>query len=347
MREVAAEVDDGLELDGWPEGTAEQSRKQLARGLHPALRPPPLLHQQCGRRARKLGRYPDIVAHDEPPAGHLGPVADVQIFREGVVLPASRVDEGLAAPQPRGPVEVEETAPAVARTLLHQEVPVEEEALGPGQPRRRLVEVVPAGLHHPDAGVGHGRQQLLEEAGVGDEVRVEDEDVLSGCRFEAFGEGARLVAGAVRAVVDRDVDAPLAPAPRAPPGEEGRLVGGVVQYLDLEVGGGVGEPARRVDEPLGDMLLVVDGELHGDAGGWGGGGRSGRPRAAAHRSPPPRKHQQQHPMSRERQQQRQDQSVEHHRQNTQCLDHRRASPGSGRIPMNAMWRPVSPRRWEK
>ena len=266
MREVAAEVQQRFELDGWPEGTAEQTRQQLARGLHAALRPPALLHQKRGRRAGKLGRDPDVVAHDEPPAGHLGAVADVEVLGEGVVLPAARVDEGLAAPKPRGAVEVEEAPATVARALLHEEVSVEEEPLGPGQPRRRLVEVVPAGLHHPGARVGHRGQQSLEEVGMGNEVRVEDEDVLTGRRFQARGEGARLIAGANGAVVDRDVDAALPPAPGAPPGEEGGLVGGVVEDLDLEAGARVREPAGRVDEPLCDVLLVVDGELDGDEG---------------------------------------------------------------------------------
>lgn len=271
MREVAAEVQQRFEFDGRPEGTPEQTRQQLARGLHAALRPPALLHQKRGRCAGKLGRDPDVVAHDEPPAGHLGAVADVEVLGESVVLPAARVDEGLAAPKPRGAVEVEEAAAAEARTLLHEEVAVEEEPLGPGQPRRRLVEVVPAGLHHPDARVGHGGKQFLQETALGNEVRVENQDVLAGRRFQARGESARLVARAVLAVVNRDVDAALPPAPGAPPGEEGGLVGGVVEDLDLEAGARVREPAGRVDEPLCDVFFVVDGELDGDAG-WGGGG---------------------------------------------------------------------------
>ena len=239
------------------------------------------------------------------------------------MLPAARVDEGLAAPKPRGAVEVEETAAAEARALLHEEVAVEQEPLGPGQPRRRLVEVVPAGLHHPDAGVGHRGQQSLEEVGVGNEVRVEDQDVLTGRRFQARGEGARLVAGANGAVVDRDVDAALPPAPGAPPGEEGGLVGGVVEDLDLEAGARVREPAGGVDEPLGDVLLVVDGELDGDAG-WGGGGVC---RATGLRRLPPRERQKQDPMPGEGQQQGQHQSIERNREEAEEVRHR---PASGR-----------------
>ena len=74
--EMTAQMDEGLELHRWPEGAAKQPRKQLARGLHPALGPAPLLHQERSRRARKLGRNADIVPQDEAPTRDLRPVAD-------------------------------------------------------------------------------------------------------------------------------------------------------------------------------------------------------------------------------------------------------------------------------
>ena len=156
---------------------------------------------------------------------------------------------------------------------------------------------------------------------MGDEVRVEDENVLTGRRFQARGESARLVTGAVLAVVNRDVDAALPPAPGAPPGEEGGLVGGVVQDLDLEAGARVREPARRVDEPLCDVFLVVDGELDGDAGWWGAAGH----RRRAHRCLSPRQGQQQQPMPGEGQQQGQHQSIERNREEAEEVRHRPAS----------------------
>lgn len=324
MGEVAAEVDEGLELDGRPPGAAKDPPQQLARGLYAALRPAPLLDQERGRCGGQLRRHADIVPQHEAPARHLGAVADVEVFGEGVRLPSPGVGQGPAAPEPRGPVEVEEAAAQVPPALLQEEVAVEEERLGAGQPGVVLVEVVPAGLHHAGARVRHGGQQGLKQVGARHEVGVEDQDVLAGRRFEARGKGARLVAGPARAVVDGDVDASAAPGPGSPAREEGRLVGGVVQDLDLEVGGWVGEPAGRVDEALDDVLLVVDGELHGDAG-WGGGRRGraveGSPGCAAGGpgelavglpavASPPRQPQERQPMPREGHQQREHNRVQ-------------------------------------
>ena len=264
---------DGLELDDGAQGTSQQARKQLARGLDTALGPAPLLHQERGRCARKFGRDTHFVPQDEAPSRHLGPVADVEVLGQRVVIPSTRVRERLSAPHPRRTVELEEPATAVSPPLFHQEVPVQKERLGAGQPRFVLVEMLPAGLHHADPGVRHRREELLEEGGLGDEIGVENEDVFTGRRLETRGEGARFVAAAGGAVQNRDVDAPPPPLAGAPPGEGGGFVGGVVEDLDLEEVAGVGEAAGGIDEALDDVPLVVDGELDGDGGVGGEGGR--------------------------------------------------------------------------
>ena len=143
---------------------------------------------------------------------------------------------------------------------------VQEKRLCARQPRFVLVEVLPAGLRHADPGIGHGRQEFFEKAWLGDEVGVEDEDVVAGGQVETLGEGARLVPVAVGAVEDGDVDASPAPFVGAVAGDGGGIVGGVVEDLDLEEVAGVGEPAGSVDEALDDVLFVVNGELDGDGG---------------------------------------------------------------------------------
>ena len=282
--ELAAEVHDGLELDDGAKGAAHHPGKQLARGLDTALGPAPLLYQERGRCARKFGRDTHLVQQDEAPSRHLGPVADVEVLGQRVVIPSTRVHERLSAPHPRRAVELEEPATAVSPPLFHQEVPVQKERLGAGQPRFVLVEMLPAGLNHADPGIRHRREELFEEAGLGDEIGVENEDVVACRRLETRGEGARLVAAAGGAVEDRDVDAPPPPLAGAQPGQGGGLVGGVVEDLDLEEVAGVGEAAGGVDEALDDVPLVVDGELDGD-GGMGGEGGRGPP--VGHRPWPP------------------------------------------------------------
>ena len=321
MGEVAAEVDEGLELDGRTPGSAKHAREKLARGLHAALRPPALLDQERGRCGGQFRGHADVVPQHEAPSGHLGAVADVEVFGEGVRLPSPGVGQRLAAPEPGGPVEIEKSSPQVAPALLQEEVSVEEECLGAGQPGVLFVQVVPAGLHHPHTRVGHRGQERLEEVRAGHEVGVEDEDVLAGGGFEARREGARLVAGPDLAVVHGDVDAFAPPRPRAPPRQHGRLVGGVVEDLDLEVRLRVGQPAGRVDEPLDDVLLVVDGELHGDVGRGGGVGRLGGWAITL----PPHKPQQRQPMPRKRHEQREHDRVQRNRDNAEGLGHRRTA----------------------
>ena len=263
---------DPFELDHRAKGAAEHAGKQLARRLNTALGPAPLLHQECGGCARKLGRDAHLVAQDEAPARHLRPVADVEVLDQRVVMPSARFLECASAPQPRRSVELEEPSTPVPSPLLHQEVAVEQQRLGAGQPRFVFVEVVPARLHHAGPGIGHRGKEVVEEPGRGDEIGVENEDVVTGRRFETRGEGARLVAVAVGAVEDGDVDAFFPPLAGARPGEGGGVVGGVVEDLDLEEVAGVGEAAGGVDEALDDVLFVVDGELDGDAGEVAGGG---------------------------------------------------------------------------
>ena len=261
---------DRLELDDGAKRAAEHAGKQFARSLDTALRPAPLLHQERGGCAWEFGRNTHFVAQDEAPSRHLRPVADVEVLGQRVVMPSARVPERLSAPHPRRPVELEEPSTPVSSPLFHQKVPVQQERLRAGQPGFVFVEVLPAGLHHADAGIGHGREEVFEEAGLGEEIGVENEDVVALGRVEALGEGARLVTAPVGAVMNGDVDASPPPFVGALPGQGGGVVGGVVEDLDLEEVAGMGEAAGGVDQALDDMFFIVDGELDGDGGGGGG-----------------------------------------------------------------------------
>ena len=179
MGQVAAEVDEGFHLHRRRERTSNQSGKDLPGRLHAALRPPSLLDQERSRGLGKLRPHPHVFQEDEAPPGHLGPVADIQVLGKGVEVPAPGVLQGLPPPQPGRPVEVEEAPPPVPSGLLEEEVTVEKQRLGPGQPGVVLVQVVPAGLDHPHARIRHGRQQSAEEVRPGQEVRVQDEKELA------------------------------------------------------------------------------------------------------------------------------------------------------------------------
>ena len=232
--EVRGEVEGGLHLLAPGERRGEDPRQQLLAHLHRALGPALLLRLEGVHLDRQLGGGDEVRQVHEPPAPQLRPVGEVEVLGEGVVLPAPRVRDHRAAPDARGAVEVEEAAGAAARPVLHDEVPVEHDRLHFGEQRVVAVDVAPARLDHPDLRVGEVAEGLLEDVGRGHEVGVEDEDELAGGGAQAGVEGARLVAGAVGAVQVVDVEAELAVVLDGAARDRGRLVGRVVEDLDLE-----------------------------------------------------------------------------------------------------------------
>jgi len=300
------------------------------------------LHQERRRSAGKLGRHADVVAQHEPPSRHLRPIADVEVLGKRVVLPASRVQERLLAPQPRGAVEVEEAAAEVASPLLHQEVAVQKQGLGPREPRVLFVDVIPARLHQANAGILHDGQQRLQQTRRGHEIGVQDEDEVPGRFLQPGRQRACLVACANGTVDDADLDAPATPLPGAPLREGRGLIGGVVQYLDLQEPGRMPQPAGRVDQALHDMLLVEDGQLHGDASRRHGRRCGGRIRILrkicivhtdrALSAPSAGQNEKNDAMRGKGQEQRQDARVQRHRNDTEQIDHSGGGVGFGSKP---------------
>src|SRR5579864_6561524 len=101
---------------------APQREKEFARGLLRALRPPVLLRLErvhVRRQLRRTGKRRQIL---NPPSRQLGAIAEVEIFRERIVLPAARVTDRAGAEHAGCAVEGEEQTAAVARRLLDDEL---------------------------------------------------------------------------------------------------------------------------------------------------------------------------------------------------------------------------------
>lgn len=276
-------------------------------------------------------------------------------------MPASRVLEGLPPPQPGRAVEVEEASSPVPPRLLEEEVAVQEHRLGPGQPGVGLVQVVPAGLDHPHAGVRHRGQQSAEQVRPGQEVGVEDQKELARGSSQPSGQRTCLEALAVGSPQHRHVDASSAPEAGSSLGQGRGLVRGVVEDLDLKAVAGVGQATRRVDQPLHHAALVEDGQLDCHAGrgpafrcrrdggccGHGVGWRHGRRCRRRGRQASPRKQQQKRSVARERQQQSQHDAVGGDDGHGERVRHGRAeSPRLGREHVTAenTSRPGTPSR---
>jgi len=94
------------------------------------------LHGEFGR-----DRY--IRQEDELPALHLRTVAQVEVFSEGVVLPAARVFDVARRSTPAVPLKLKKPSAHRTGVAFEHEMPVEEYRLGSGQERVLAVQGVP------------------------------------------------------------------------------------------------------------------------------------------------------------------------------------------------------------
>ena len=177
--EVRREVEERLRLHAERLVRLQDARQELEAGLDRALRPAVLLCLERVHLDRHFRRGDEVRHEVELPAAQLRAVAEVEILRQSVVLPAARVDDGGAPPDPGGAVEIEEVPGPVPAAVLEDEVPVEQDRLDPGQQRVILVDVPPARLHHAHLRVGEMVDRPQEKVGRGNEIGVEDGDELA------------------------------------------------------------------------------------------------------------------------------------------------------------------------
>jgi len=141
-------------------------------------------------------------------------------------------------------------------------VEVDEQRLQAREPRVAFVEVAPPGLHERDARVLESRERATQEVARRDEIGVEDGDQLGSSPLQSMGQRAGLETCSRAAPDVRDQDALAAPVGQPPGDDLDRLVVRVVEGLDLESAFRPVERAGRVKDSLGDIALVVDGDLH-------------------------------------------------------------------------------------
>ena len=108
------------------------------------------------------------------------------------------------------------------------------------------------------------RHQPRQEIGRRDEIGVEKRDELAARDLETGLERARLVTRPVGAVEVLDVDALGREPPDRSFGDAPCLVSRVVEHLNLEKLRRILDSAHRLDQPVGDVHLVVQRQLNGD-----------------------------------------------------------------------------------
>ena len=263
--EIRSEVAGRLDLDRQREIAPPDARKKFFAGLDRAFRPAMLLRFEAVHVDRQFRRRHDIGQEDKLPALELRAVAEVEVFGERVVLPATGFSDARFAPESGRAVEIKEASAAAARDLLEEEVAVEKHRLHPGEQGVAAIDVAPAGLDHPDFRVGEKVNGRLEQLGLRDKVGVEDADEIAARGVEAVLERPGLKADAI----GRDGAArhrSRAPASAATQEAVSSRVSSVESSSTwiCEQVARIIEFADRLEQALDDVDFVEERELHGD-----------------------------------------------------------------------------------
>ena len=125
-----------------------------------------------------------------------------------VMLPAAGLFDRTASPNPSGPVEIEKDTTAGAAGVFQDEMAIQQNRLYLGEERIVAIDVGPTRLHHADPGLGEMMDGAQQEILRGHEVGVEYGDELAFRGLHTFGQGPRLIAFAVVAMVIADWASP-------------------------------------------------------------------------------------------------------------------------------------------
>ena len=110
---------------------------------------------------------------------------------------------------------------------------VEEEGLNAGEGVVVTIKVSPTGLHQSDLVVGEVVDGFLKKVGIGDEVCVENQNVVTFGELHAVFECSGLEASAVASVNTLGVEALVAEARGSGHRNIHGLIGGVIEDLNL------------------------------------------------------------------------------------------------------------------
>src|SRR5260370_33339926 len=98
--------------------------QQFFASLDGSLCPAMLLRLESVHVHWKLSGSHNIGQKNKFPALELSPIAKIEIFREGIVLPASAFFDPCAPPEAGGSIEIEKAATPAASGLLKQKRPI-------------------------------------------------------------------------------------------------------------------------------------------------------------------------------------------------------------------------------
>src|SRR5260221_5678437 len=232
--EVRRQMEEGFGLHAERQIPFQNARQEFPAGLDRALCPASLLRLELLHFDRHFGRRDQPGHEDELPPAQLRAIAQIEIFRERIVLPAAGVLDCDAAPNAGSAVEIEEASAAMATAVLENEMTVEQNRLDLREQRVILVDVSPARLHHADFRIAEVRNQPREKTGGRDKNGFEDADEFAARHLQAGLERARLVVRAIVAGEVFDVDALCAESPHRAFSDPACFADGIVEDLNFD-----------------------------------------------------------------------------------------------------------------
>ena len=240
------------------------ARQQLLRSLQRAFCPAELL-PPIRRHARwQLAGHREVGEKMRRPACEVGAIAQVEVFRQRIVLPTARRLDGLAPPDAASPVEIHERTRRRPRALLDDKVGINPRRLRRSEQRIQLVEMRPARLHKAYARLQRQhRHRTYEEVARRHKVRVENRAHAPRRSPHPFTQRARFEPHPLRPTDDVNVHAFAHQLRRDPVHECARLIIGIIEHLYLVSPCRIRHRRRRPQDALGDIWLVEKRELRG------------------------------------------------------------------------------------
>ena len=239
--------------------------QDLLRHLRETLGPSRLLHLKAVHLDGKLRGALKPRQIYESPSLELRAIAQVGILGQRIGLPAAGIVDHAAPQNARRPVEVEEVAGCRSRPVLEDEMPIEQHGFHFGQEVVIAIQIAPARLHHAHLGVnevGNGLDQKIRRR---NKIGVEDGNKFAGCGLEALRQRAGFEPLPVVAVMVLDGETEHAVALAQGFRIRVRVIGGIVQHLNLQQFLRILDFGDFVDQPFDDVPFVVNGQLNGDA----------------------------------------------------------------------------------
>src|SRR5260370_284098 len=103
----------------------------------------------------KLSGSHNVGQKNKSPAPELSAITKIEIFSEGIMLPASAFFNTCAPPKTGSSIEVEKAATPAARGLLEQKMSIEKDCLHAREQRITAIQMAPSGLDHSYFRIGN------------------------------------------------------------------------------------------------------------------------------------------------------------------------------------------------